>query len=116
METRLKFFVPSPASPFLLSSTGGDVNVQEEDNFLEKARRCMLRAIGLSSRKSILASESGGGSFRAGRTVPETAEEIEAKQKIKVCSMRRYRVRGRFFGSSSVVFRLSSLCLFKSKR
>lgn len=42
----------------------------------------MLRAIGLSSRKSVVGA--GSSSFRPGLTVPETAEEIEAKQKIKV--------------------------------
>lgn len=56
--------------------------MQNEENFLEKARRCMLRAIGLSSRKSVVGA--GSSSFRPGLTVPETAEEIEAKQKIKV--------------------------------
>ncbi|CAM9859795.1 unnamed protein product [Ascophyllum nodosum] len=76
-------------------STGGggsrreSVMAMEEDNFLEKARRCMLRAIGLNSQKGILSAESGGGSFRAGRTVPKTAEEIEAQQKIKVKMPRR---------------------------
>ena len=61
--------------------------VQQEENFFEKARRCVLRAIGVG-RKSThgRAGSSRSGSIRGGGApaVAETAEEIEQRHKIKV--------------------------------
>lgn len=63
--------------------------VQQEENFFEKARRCVLRAIGVG-RKSThgRAGSSRSGSIRGGGApaVAETAEEIEQRHKIKVTS------------------------------
>lgn len=64
-----------------------------EDNFFEKARRVLLRAIGVGGSKGCSSASDGG----AGNFEPVTAEEIEAKQKIKVLNiyihtyMRLYR-------------------------
>ncbi|CAN0067936.1 unnamed protein product [Pylaiella littoralis] len=55
-----------------------------EENFFDKARRCMLRAIGVgrkSSSRAGLTSHSGSSGAPA---VAETAEEIELRHKIKV--------------------------------
>eukprot|EP00752_Nemacystus_decipiens_P010965 g9745.t2 len=61
--------------------------VQQEENFFEKARRCVLRAIGVG-RKSThgRSGSSRAGSIRGGGSpaVAETAEEIEQRHKIKV--------------------------------
>lgn len=53
--------------------------MEHEDNFFEKARRVVLRAMGVGSNKRRSAASSSHGSL-----VPLSAEELEAKQKIKV--------------------------------
>ncbi len=79
--------------------------VQQEENFFEKARRCVLRAIGVG-RKSTHGrggsssraggSGEGGGVGGGGPVVAETAEEIELRHKIKVWALgsrqQRFRV------------------------
>ncbi|CAM9754180.1 unnamed protein product [Ectocarpus sp. 12 AP-2014] len=61
---------------------------QQEENFFEKARRCVLRAIGVSrkSGQGEGGSFSGPGSMRGGNSpvVAETAAEIALRHKIKV--------------------------------
>lgn len=53
--------------------------MEHEDNFFEKARRVVLRAMGVGGNKRRSAASSSHGSL-----LPISAEEIEAKQKIKV--------------------------------
>lgn len=59
---------------------------QQEDNFFEKARRCVLRAMGVG-RKSTLGRPGSARSSRDGTSTPivaATAEEIALRHKIKV--------------------------------
>lgn len=54
----------------------------QEDNFFEKARRVLLRAMGVGANKGLA---GGRDSISDGNhPVPVSAAEIEAKQKIKV--------------------------------
>lgn len=58
-------------------------NAQSEDNFFEKARRCVLRAIGVGARKSLTGAGVDGVATVA-TPFPENADDFEAKHKIKV--------------------------------
>ena len=58
-------------------------NAQSEDNFFEKARRCVLRAIGVGARKSLTGAGVDGVAAVA-TPFPESADDIEARHKIKV--------------------------------
>lgn len=66
--------------------------MEHEDNFFEKARRVVLRAMGVGGNKRRSAASSSHGSL-----LPISAEEIEAKQKIKVKMPKRPSKKGMEF-------------------
>ena len=68
---------------FSSSSDGAWQNAQSEDNFFEKARRCVLRAIGVGARKSLTGAGVDGVATLP-TLFPESADDIEARHKIKV--------------------------------
>lgn len=66
-----------------LSGDDASQNTQSEDNFFEKARRCVLRAIGVGATKSLTGAGVDGVAADA-TLFPASADDIEAKHKIKV--------------------------------